>query len=277
MVPRLRQRGSGRPRSSGRLAKDQCRAKADTGAAIENSRWRRGFRRCRCARRTRREETSRSCAERYRRAGRRTGGISRSRNDSTSRKPAVADAMRLDDILAQRGRAGRQSRRRKHLHRKVQPETPARRRPIASADRTGAAGRSSRRAHIGENIAVPEKQRWTSRARQHDEPAQDKRRRRRSSQAARTGWQGPRRTAGRKQRQPFKSTASIRIVSTALSIGDARAFCGRSRSKIETRHCHDVDRENAEQGNAPQHVDGVDRSVGLIGRGDAAPSEVIAI
>ena len=32
------------------------------------------------------------------------------------------DAMRLSDILPQRGRAGPQSRRRKDLHRKVQPE-----------------------------------------------------------------------------------------------------------------------------------------------------------
>ena len=49
------------------------------------------------------------------------------------------------------------------------------------------------------------------------------------------------------------------MVSTALSIGDAGGLGKRNCSKIETRNIgHDVDRDDAEQGEAPQHVDGVD-------------------
>jgi hypothetical protein len=76
----------------------------------------------------------------------------------------------------------------------------------------------------------------------------------------------------------FKSTASIRIASTTLSIGDARAFCGRNRSKIETRNMVTTLIARTPSKATPRSTSMASiRSVGLVGRGDAAPSEVMAL
>ena len=84
---------------------------------------------------------------------------------------------------------------------------------------------------------------------------------RRSLFASRSNWMArPAPNSSENSASAFRSTASIRMVSTALSIGDkARGLWGKK--PLEDRNAkygHDVDRENAEQGNAPQHVDGVD-------------------
>ena len=84
---------------------------------------------------------------------------------------------------------------------------------------------------------------------------------RRSLLASRSNWMArPAPNSSENSASAFKSTASIRIVSTALSIGEKAGGLGkRNCSKIETRNIgHDVDRDDAEQGQAPQHVDGVD-------------------
>ena len=83
---------------------------------------------------------------------------------------------------------------------------------------------------------------------------------RRSLFASRSNWMArPAPNSSENSASAFRSTASIRMVSTALSIGDAGGIWGKK--PLEDRNAkyrHDVDRENAEQGNAPQHVDGVD-------------------
>ena len=85
---------------------------------------------------------------------------------------------------------------------------------------------------------------------------------RRSLLASRSNWMArPAPNSSENSANAFKSTASIRMVSTALSIGekDRGGLGNRNRSKIETRNIgHDVHRDDAEQGDAPQHVDGVD-------------------
>ena len=85
---------------------------------------------------------------------------------------------------------------------------------------------------------------------------------RRSLLASRSNWMArPAPNSSENSANAFKSTASIRMVSTALSIGDKDqgGLGKRNRSKIETRNIgHDVHRDDAEQGQAPQHVDGVD-------------------
>ena len=83
---------------------------------------------------------------------------------------------------------------------------------------------------------------------------------RRSLFASRSNWMArPAPNSSENSANAFNSTASVRIVSTALSIDDAGGLGKRNCSKIETRNIgHDVDRDDAEQCQAPQHVDGVD-------------------
>ena len=82
----------------------------------------------------------------------------------------------------------------------------------------------------------------------------------------------------RKQRQvPSNRRPASGSVSTALSIDDKdKGGLGkRNRSKIETRNIgHDVDRDDAEQGDAPQHVDGVDPLRRDLSAGSVAPSAI---
>src|SRR5204863_4417286 len=88
------------------------------------------------------------------------------------------DAMRLSDILSQRGRAGPPSRRGKDLHPKVQPERRQRgdRQKPARTEQQRQDDQAGERI-FGENIAVPDQAKVDEPERQqHDKPAQKKRR-----------------------------------------------------------------------------------------------------
>ena len=102
---------------------------------------------------------------------------------------------------------------------------------------------------------------------------------RRSLLANRSNWMArPAPNSNENSASAFRSTAIFRIVSMALSIADAEGLGKRNRSKIETRNSVTTFIATTPSRAIPRNTSMASiRSVGLIGRGDAAPSEVIAI
>ncbi len=104
---------------------------------------------------------------------------------------------------------------------------------------------------------------------------------RRSLVASRSNWIArPAPNSSENSAKAFNSTASVRMVSRALSIEekDKGGFGKRNCSKIETRNSMTTLMARTPSRAMPRSTSMASiRSLGLIGRGDAAPSEVIAI
>jgi hypothetical protein len=112
---------------------------------------------------------------------------------------------------------------------------------------------------------------------QHDEPAQEEQR---APLALCKPLELNGKACAENSANAFKSTASVRMVSTALSIDekDKGGLGNKNRSKIETRNMVTTFIATTPSKARPRNTSMASiRSVGLIGRGDAAPSEAIAI
>ena len=151
--------------------------------------------------------------------------------------------------------------RRKDLHLKVQPERrqrgdsqqPARTEQERQDDQAG-------ERIFGENIAVPDQAKVDEPERQqHDEPAHEQRR---AALAVRKPLELDGKACAEQQRKQRKRLQVDGQHQDGFDGSvDRRCRRGLGKKTLEDRNAkygHDVDRENAEQGNAPQHVDGVD-------------------
>ena len=181
MVPRGSARARIRPPAikPPAWAKDQCRAKADTGGGDREQQmaWRVSQNAGAPGERAEKKQPDRARKD-IDVQGSEKGNLAEPERQHVEEAARRIDAMRLRDILRQRGRAGPQSRRRKDLHRKVQPERrqrgdsqqPARTEQERQDDQSG-------ERIFGENVAVPDQAKVDEPERQqHDEPAHEQQR-----------------------------------------------------------------------------------------------------
>ena len=164
---------------------------------------------------------------------------------------------------ASRGRAGPQSRRRKDLHRKVQPERRQRgdSQQPARTEQERQDDESSERI-FGENIAVPDQAKVDEPERQqHDEPAHEQRR---AALALRKPLELDGKACAEQQRKQRQVPSNRRPASgwfrrrcrSAKKTKEAWGIETARRSKREIWSRRSSRRRRA--GHAPQHVDGVD-------------------
>ena len=171
------------------------------------------------------------------------------------------DAVSIRDMLRDRGRAGKQSSRRKRLHRKIQPEKrqrgdsqqPARAEQERQDDQAG-------ERIFGENVAVPDQAKVNEpEHQQHGEPAHEQRR---AALAVRKPLELDGKACAeqqRKQRKRLQLDGQRQDRFDGIIERRCRGLAGKKLLKDRNAKFHDdVDGENAEQGDAPQHVDGVD-------------------
>ena len=188
---------------------------------------------------------------------------------------------RIRDMPAlSRGRAGKQSRRRKGLHRKIQPkkrqrgdsQQPARTEQERQDDQAG-------ERIFGENIAVPDQAKVNEPERQqHGEPAHEQRR---AALAVRKPLELDGKACAeqqRKQRKRLQLDGQRQDRFDGAVDRRCRGLGERNCSKIETRNSVTTLIARTPSKATPRNTSMASiRSAGLIGRGDAAPSEAIAI
>ena len=203
-----------------------------------------GFAECRCARRTRREETSRSCAERYRRAGQRKG---ESRGAGTPARRGSRPSHRCDcaSVTSWPSAAvpGHNPGGGKTCISRYNPRDAS----AATANSQRGPNRNGRTMNPASAYSVrispfQIRQRWMSPNASNTTSRRTSSDVRRSLFASRSNWMArPAPNSSENSANAFKSTASIRMVSTALSIdekdkgGLGKKTARRSKREIWSR------------------------------------------
>ena len=181
------------------------------------------------------------------------------------------DAIGIHDVLPDRGPARKQSRRRKGLHGQIQRERhqrgkrqqPARTKQQRQHDESG-------NRIFGEDVAVPDQAQMNdAEHQQHGEPAHEQR------GAALAGCEPVElngKACAEQQRKQRKCLELDGLGQDRFDGAiDGRRQHPRAKKLVEDRNAkfhHEVDGHDAEQGDAPQHVDGVDPLRGRRRHGD---------